>query len=98
MADTSVEDGSISLPTRRFSVDEGEKIKLIACDDIRLIYAEKRRTFLVTLEGKTYPTHFSLIQFEQRLPAAVFFAVTAITSSISMRFGKSSLGSIINTS
>lgn len=73
MADTSADDGPISLPTRRFSVDEGEKIKLIACEDIRLIYAEKRRTFLVTLEGKTYPTHFSLIQFEQRLPASVFF-------------------------
>ena len=73
LADTSADDGPISLPTRRFSVDEGEKIKLIACEDIRLIYAEKRRTFLVTLEGKTYPTHFSLIQFEQRLPASVFF-------------------------
>lgn len=45
LADTSADDEPISLPTRRFSVDEGEKIKLIACEDIRLIYAEKRRTF-----------------------------------------------------
>ena len=73
LMDVSVDEGSVSLPARRFSVDEGDKIKLIACDDIRLIYAEKRRTFLVTLEGKTYPTHFSLIQFEQRLPSSVFF-------------------------
>ena len=27
----------------------------------------------LTLEGKTYSTHFSLIQFEQRLPESVFF-------------------------
>lgn len=67
------DEGQFSLPMRRFSVDEGDKIKLIACDDIRLVYAEKRRTYLVTLEGKVYPTHFSLIQFEQRLPASVFF-------------------------
>ena len=72
MAD-SKESDTLSLRARRFSVNEGDKIKLIASDDIRLIYAEKRRTFLVTLEGKTYSTHFSLIQFEQRLPESVFF-------------------------
>lgn len=58
------------------------KINLQTCEyarkssifqDNQLIYAEKRRTFLVTLEGKTYSTHFSLIQFEQRLPESVFF-------------------------
>lgn len=69
----SKESDTLSLRARRFSVNEGDKIKLIASDDIRLIYAEKRRTFLVTLEGKTYSTHFSLIQFEQRLPESVFF-------------------------
>lgn len=73
LRNASADEGPASLPARRFSVDEGDKIKLVACDDIRLIYAEKRRTFLVTLEGKTYPTHFSLVQFEQRLPASVFF-------------------------
>ena len=51
----SKESDTLSLRARRFSVNEGDKIKLIASDDIRLIYAEKRRTFLVTLEGKTIP-------------------------------------------
>ncbi|WP_370849720.1 LytR/AlgR family response regulator transcription factor [Megasphaera sp.] len=61
------------LYARRFSVDEGDKIKLIATEDIRLVYAEKRKVFLVTLQGKTYPSHLSLVQFEKRLPEDTFF-------------------------
>ena len=66
-------DSSRPSYARRFSVDEGDKIKLISTEDIRLVYAEKRKVFLVTLSGKTYPSHLSLVQFEKRLPEEVFF-------------------------
>ena len=39
-------DSSRPSYARRFSVDEGDKIKLISTEDIRLVYAEKRKVFL----------------------------------------------------
>ncbi|WP_302755122.1 LytR/AlgR family response regulator transcription factor [Megasphaera sp.] len=72
-SETDVDRSSRPSYARRFSVDEGDKIKLISTEDIRLVYAEKRKVFLVTLSGKTYPSHLSLVQFEKRLPEAVFF-------------------------
>lgn len=70
---TAVDGGERPSYARRFSVDEGDKIKLIATEDIRLVYAEKRKVYLVTLSGRTYPSHLSLVQFEKRLPEDIFF-------------------------
>lgn len=73
---TAADGGERPSYARRFSVDEGDKIKLIATEDIRLVYAEKRKVYLVTLSGRTYPSHLSLVQFEKRLPEDIFFPLS----------------------
>ena len=39
----------------------------------KLSREEKRKVYLVTLSGRTYPSHLSLVQFEKRLPEDIFF-------------------------
>lgn len=59
--------------SKKITVDEDDKIRILDMDMIRMVYAQKRKVFLVTTEGKTYQTRVNLTHFEQRLPAEKFF-------------------------
>ncbi|MCI1248797.1 MAG: LytTR family DNA-binding domain-containing protein [Megasphaera sp.] len=59
--------------SKKFTVTEGDTIRIIDASRIRMVYAQKRKVFLVTTEGKTYQTRVNLTHFEQRLPQNTFF-------------------------
>ncbi|MCH4167358.1 MAG: LytTR family DNA-binding domain-containing protein [Megasphaera sp.] len=59
--------------SKKFTVDEGDKIRIIDTVRIRMVYAQKRKVFLVTTTGETYQTRVNLTHFEQRLPEDKFF-------------------------
>ncbi|KMO86125.1 response regulator receiver protein [Megasphaera cerevisiae DSM 20462] len=59
--------------SKKFSVNEGDKIKIIDSAKIRLVYAEKRKVFVVTTDGGIHQSRLNLVHFEQRLPEIKFF-------------------------
>jgi two-component system LytT family response regulator len=59
----------------RFMVRYGQKIKVIATDNIAYFYTLQGNNFFKTIDGKEYPSDFSLDKLEGMLDPAIFFRI-----------------------
>ncbi|WP_288831962.1 LytTR family DNA-binding domain-containing protein [uncultured Megasphaera sp.] len=58
---------------RKLTINKGDRLEIIDCQDIRLIYGKNRQVFIMTKDDEVCRVKITLQEFEERLAGTSFF-------------------------
>lgn len=62
-----------TVTLRKLTVNRGDRLEIIDCQDIRLIYGKNRQVFILTKKDEVCKVKITLQEFEERLSETAFF-------------------------